>query len=87
MNTRRQYLSWALGLCPALPLWAKTLDPEQEEQIKRAQAVMAELEHAVSDTLLRKKGNVIIPAFAVGRTQEMLRKEGNVRSDEGEPEM
>lgn len=33
---------------------------------------MAELEHAVSDTLLRKKGNVIIPAFAVGRTQEML---------------
>jgi sulfur-oxidizing protein SoxY len=43
MNTRRHYLSWALGLCPALPLWAKTLDPEQEEQIKRAQAVMAEL--------------------------------------------
>ena len=33
---------------------------------------MAELEHAVTDTLLRKKGNVIIPAFAVGRTQEML---------------
>ena len=33
---------------------------------------LAELEHAVSDTLTRKKGNVIIPAFAVGRTQEIL---------------
>lgn len=32
----------------------------------------AELVHAVTDTLRRKKGNVIIPAFAVGRTQELL---------------
>ncbi len=31
-----------------------------------------ELAHAVNDTLGRKKGNVIIPAFAVGRTQEIL---------------
>ncbi|MCS6786599.1 MAG: MBL fold metallo-hydrolase [Thiobacillaceae bacterium] len=31
-----------------------------------------ELAHAVHDTLVRKRGNVIIPAFAVGRTQEML---------------
>lgn len=31
-----------------------------------------ELAEAVNDTLSRKKGNVIIPAFAVGRTQELL---------------
>ncbi|MEW5768899.1 MAG: MBL fold metallo-hydrolase [Pseudomonadota bacterium] len=31
-----------------------------------------ELAHAVTDTLQRKKGNVVIPAFAVGRTQELL---------------
>ncbi len=31
-----------------------------------------ELAEAVNDTLTRKKGNVIIPAFAVGRTQDLL---------------
>jgi metallo-beta-lactamase family protein len=31
-----------------------------------------ELVFAVNDTVQRKKGNVIIPAFAVGRTQEIL---------------
>ncbi|KAF0102535.1 MAG: metallo-beta-lactamase family protein [bacterium] len=31
-----------------------------------------ELAQAVNDTLTRKGGNVIIPAFAVGRTQELL---------------
>ena len=33
---------------------------------------LTELEHAVTDTLKRKGGNVIIPAFAVGRTQDLL---------------
>ena len=33
---------------------------------------LAELEHAITDTLMRKHGNVIVPAFAVGRAQEML---------------
>ncbi len=35
-------------------------------------ATLAELEHAITDTLTRKQGNVIVPAFAVGRAQEML---------------
>jgi metallo-beta-lactamase family protein len=33
---------------------------------------LAELEHAITDTLTRKRGNIIVPAFAVGRAQEML---------------
>lgn len=35
-------------------------------------ATLLELEHAITDTLTRKHGNVIVPAFAVGRAQEML---------------
>jgi len=41
-------------------------------QHKTMDETLAELEHAIVDTLARKKGNVIIPAFAVGRTQEIL---------------
>jgi len=33
---------------------------------------LAELEYAITDTLTRKHGNIIVPAFAVGRAQEML---------------
>jgi Predicted exonuclease of the beta-lactamase fold involved in RNA processing len=35
-------------------------------------ATLDEFVTVVNDTLLRKQGNVIIPAFAVGRTQELL---------------
>ncbi len=35
-------------------------------------ATIEELTQAVGDTLTRRRGNVIIPAFAVGRTQEVL---------------
>jgi metallo-beta-lactamase family protein len=35
-------------------------------------ATLEELVHAINTTLHEKKGNVIIPAFAVGRTQELL---------------
>ncbi len=31
-----------------------------------------ELIHAINDTLSRKGGNIIVPAFSVGRTQELL---------------
>lgn len=41
-------------------------------QHKNLQDTIDELAKAVNDTLQHKKGNVIIPAFAVGRTQEIL---------------
>ena len=39
---------------------------------KSMEATQDELVEAVTDTIERKGGNVIIPAFAVGRTQDML---------------
>ncbi|MDD5331098.1 MAG: MBL fold metallo-hydrolase [Sulfuricella sp.] len=39
---------------------------------KNLTSTVDEVVHAINDTLLRKKGNVVIPAFAVGRTQEIL---------------
>lgn len=39
---------------------------------KTLEATIEELVDAINDTLVRRKGNVIIPAFTVGRTQEIL---------------
>lgn len=39
---------------------------------KTLEQTVEELVFVIEDTLVRKRGNVIIPAFAVGRTQEML---------------
>lgn len=39
---------------------------------KTMQATLDELTTAIRTTLLEKRGNVIIPAFAVGRTQDLL---------------
>lgn len=39
---------------------------------KTLAATIEELVHALNDTLVHKKGNVVIPSFAVGRTQEIL---------------
>jgi len=46
-----------------------------------------EFEHAIVDTLTRKGGNVIIPAFAVGRTQEALYLLGELYRQGRLPEM
>ena len=39
---------------------------------KSMEATLKELEFVINDTLHRKHGNVIIPAFAVGRTQDII---------------
>lgn len=39
---------------------------------KPIEATLAELSAAVSETIEQRRGNVIVPAFAVGRTQDML---------------
>ncbi|MFP5404547.1 MAG: MBL fold metallo-hydrolase RNA specificity domain-containing protein [Gammaproteobacteria bacterium] len=39
---------------------------------KSLEATQDELVEAITDTIERKGGNVIVPAFAVGRTQDML---------------
>jgi sulfur-oxidizing protein SoxY len=43
MNNRRSWLSWVLGLWPGSHLLARTLDPEQEAQLRQAQLAMADL--------------------------------------------
>jgi sulfur-oxidizing protein SoxY len=43
MISRRHHLGLALALGPAWSLWAKTLDPEQMEQVQRAQALITDV--------------------------------------------
>jgi sulfur-oxidizing protein SoxY len=43
MISRRHHLALALALGPVGSLWAKTLDPEQIEQMQRAQALIKDL--------------------------------------------
>ncbi len=39
---------------------------------KRMPETLTELAHAITDTVAHKQGNVVVPAFAVGRTQDLL---------------
>ena len=48
---------------------------------------LREFEHAIVDTLARKGGNVIIPAFAVGRAQEVLYLLGDLHRQGRLPDM
>jgi metallo-beta-lactamase family protein len=81
-GTRKLVFSGDLGQ-PGLPLMhAPTAIAEADVLLvestygnrlhKSMDATLDELAHAINDTLQRKKGNVIIPAFAVGRTQDIL---------------
>ncbi len=81
-TTRKLVFSGDLGM-PGRPI-INDPTPIQEADIllvestygnrvhKNLAETVDELAHAVTDTLMRKKGNVIIPAFAVGRTQDLL---------------
>jgi metallo-beta-lactamase family protein len=46
---------------------------------KRLAQTLDELVHALNDTLENRKGNVVIPAFAVGRTQDILHHIGELQ--------
>ncbi|HUO44070.1 MAG TPA: MBL fold metallo-hydrolase [Burkholderiales bacterium] len=46
-----------------------------------------ELTHAINDTLVHKRGNVIVPAFAVGRTQDLLYLLGDLRLRNAVPDL
>ena len=46
-----------------------------------------ELAYAITDTLASRKGNVVIPAFAVGRTQDILHYLAQLRREKRVPDM
>ena len=48
---------------------------------------MDEFAYALNDTMASRRGNVVIPAFAVGRTQDILHFIGELRAQERLPRM
>ncbi|MFZ5555929.1 MAG: MBL fold metallo-hydrolase RNA specificity domain-containing protein [Pseudomonadota bacterium] len=54
---------------------------------KRMPETLDELAHAVTDTIAHKQGNVIVPAFAVGRTQDLLFLLAQLHRDERIPDV
>ncbi len=81
-QTRKLVFSGDLGM-PGRPILNDPTSMEEADVLlvestygnrlhKSMEATVEELAFVVSDTLERKKGNVVIPAFAVGRTQDLL---------------
>jgi len=54
---------------------------------KPMRETLDELAEAVTDTIARRSGNVVIPAFAVGRTQDLLQLLLNLSRDGRVPDM
>src|SRR3972149_5580515 len=56
-------VSWRPGIFAAARSWMSRFGTAR---------TLEEFVHAITDTIQRKGGNVIIPAFAVGRAQDIL---------------
>ena len=54
---------------------------------KNLPQTLDEFAYALNDTLTSRKGNVVIPAFAVGRTQDMLHHIGELQKQKRLPRM
>ena len=54
---------------------------------KNLPQTLDELAYAITDTLASRKGNVVIPAFAVGRTQDILHYMGELQKERRLPRM
>jgi metallo-beta-lactamase family protein len=54
---------------------------------KNLPQTLDELAYALTDTLASRKGNVVIPAFAVGRTQDILHHIGELQKERRLPKL
>ena len=54
---------------------------------KNLPQTLDELAYAINDTLASRRGNVVIPAFAVGRTQDILHHIGELQKQQRLPRM